>query len=209
MSLAQAMKAHEDNLRSQVTALDVPVTEVVIFKLLTDATEEALNAIRKDFLHNAATANGLIRLSWDQSLDDPKSIVMFFDWRRIQDHWDFWQQPEFEAVFACITKWFEPGAPIVHHYAFDTPGMIDTECVRVLIWDNDVASLPADLIEQVCGKDDRSEQVRAGSAVDPEEATRCCVLLGYHSEETAKAHRFTRKEHTHLVKPEFINCSVR
>jgi quinol monooxygenase YgiN len=159
MSLAQAMKAHEDHLRSQVTALDVPVTEVVIFKLLIDATDEALNAIRKDFLHNAAAANGLIRLSWSQSLDDPKSIVMFFDWRRIQDHWEFWQQPEFEAIFASITKWFEPGAPIVHHYAFDTPGMIDTECVRVLIWNNGVTSLPADLIEQVCGKDERSEQV--------------------------------------------------
>jgi quinol monooxygenase YgiN len=208
MTLAQAMKEHEDNLRRQVTALNVPVTEVVIFKLLCDATEDALNSIRKDFVLNSATGDGLLRLSWGQSHDDPKAILMFLDWRRIQDHWRFWQQPEFETVFACITKWFEPGPPVVHHYVFDPPGMIDAEFVRVLIWDGGVASLPTDVIERVCEKDNDVEIVRAGFAVDPGAATRCCVLLGYHSEETARAHQFTRKEHTHLVIPEFINGSA-
>lgn len=133
MSLAQAMKAHESNLRRQITVLDVPVTEVVIFKLISNATKGALDSIRKDFILNSATANGLSRLSWGQSLDDPKAIIMFYDCRRIQDHWDSWQQSEFEAIFACIAKWFEPGPPIVHHYVFDSPGMVDTELVRVLI----------------------------------------------------------------------------
>jgi hypothetical protein len=208
MSLAQAMKAHEDNLRRQVTALNVPVTEVVIFRLLCDATEDALNSIRKDFVLNSATGDGLLRLGWGTSHDDPKAIIMLLGWRRIQDHWDFWQQPEFETVFACITKWFEPGPPIVHHYVFDPPGMIDTELVRVLVWDNGVASLPTDAIERVCEKDEDVGHVRAGFAVDPGAATQCCVLLGYHSEETARNHQFARKEHTHLVSPEFINGSA-
>lgn len=95
MSLAQAMKAHQSNLRRQITALDVPVTEVAIFKLISNATEETLDSIRKDFILNSATADKISRLSWGQSLDDPKAIIMFYDWRRIQDHWDFWQQPEF------------------------------------------------------------------------------------------------------------------
>jgi hypothetical protein len=75
MSLAQAMKAHEETLRCQVTALDVPVTEVVVFELLNDATENSLDSIRKDFILNSTTATGLLRLSWGQSLDDPKTIL--------------------------------------------------------------------------------------------------------------------------------------
>lgn len=208
MSLAHAMKAHEENLRRQVTALNVPVTEVVVFELLNDATEDSLDSIRKDFIQNSATATGLLRLSWGQSLDDPKAIVMIFDWRSIQDHWEFWQQPEFETVFGCIAKWFVPGPPLVHHYVFDTPGMINTDLVRVLIWDNGVTNLPADVIGRVCKKDRDVEHVRAGFAVDTGGATRCCVLLGYNSEETARIHEFTRQEHTHLVKPEFIDCSA-
>jgi hypothetical protein len=98
-----------------------------------------------------------------------------------------------------------PGPPLVHHYVFDNPGMIDTDFVRVLIWDNGVASLPADVIEQVCRED---RDVECGFAVDPGEKTRCCVLLGYNSEENARNHEFTRQEHTHLVKPEFIDCSA-
>jgi hypothetical protein len=208
MSLAEAMKGHEDRLRQQVKCLDTPVTEVVVFKLKAEATPEALAAIRKDFVLNATAQKEPIRIGWGRSLDDAKTVVMLFDWQKIQHHWDFWQQPEFEPVMASINQWFEPGTPNVHHYLFKPPGMVETNFVRVSVWDNQEEATAEDLVASVSQTQGKLLRTQAGFAVDPDAATKCCVLVGFEDEEAARSHDFVTKQETHLVRPEFLGNSV-
>jgi len=177
----------------------------VLFKLLADPTQETLESIKRDFVDNSATAAGCPRLSWALSLDDPCTIIFTFDWDRIQYHWDFWQLPEFEPVMACINKWFEPGMPLVRHYLFDPPGMLDSQYVRVFVWEHSSEVDRDVLVQQVSNKENKSRHVRAGFAIDPGQPKWCCVLLGYDSEDEARATTFTAKMETHLVKPEFVD----
>lgn len=208
MSIAQAMKRHEDNLRQQVTCLDTPITEVVIFKLKAEATSEALAVIRKDFVLNAAAHKEPIRIGWSRSLDDARTVVMLFDWQKIQDHWAFWQQPEFEPVMASINQWFEPGTPNVHHYLFETPGMVETSLVRVFVWDNQKKVPSEDLVALVSQTEGKLLSTRAGFAVDPNAETKCCVLLGFDDEKAARSQDFVPKQETHLLQPEYLGNTV-
>lgn len=208
MSLAQAMKGHENNLRQQVTCLNTPVTEVVVFELKAEATPEALAAIRKDFVLNAAAHKEPMRIGWGRSLDDAKTVVMLFDWQKIEDHWAFWQQPEFEPVMASISQWFEPGTPNVHHYLFEPPGMVEASFVRVFVWDNQRKVPFEDLVACVSQTQGKLLRTRAGFAVDPNAETKCCVLLGFDDEKAARSPDVVPKQESHLLQPEYLANAV-
>ena len=197
------MKAYETALLEHKSALDIPVTEVVIFKLLNDRTDETTVSIERDFVANSIKAEGVKRISWGYSVDDPRTVILMFDWRKIQDHWAFWQTDYFPPVLGCIERLFEPGRPLVRHYEFDPVGMLDQEYVRVLVWDEQGGSLnsSADVMEGVGGN---SSIRKGGFAVDLDEMTWFCALLGYESEETASKDPVTFKGETHVVKLKFF-----
>lgn len=83
---------------------------------------------------SAASTTDLVKT--DASTDPaPTTFLIMFDWRRIQDHWDFWQTPNFSPVISCISRCFEPGRPLVRHFRFEPAGMPSDDVVKVMVWD--------------------------------------------------------------------------
>lgn len=204
MSLAQQMKQYEQQLLQTAPVQGVPVTEIVLFKLIAEPTQETFDSIKQDFVDNAITGTGIKRISWGPSLDDSKAFALMFDWEKIEDHWAFWQKPEFEPVMACINKWFEPGRPLVRHYQFDPPGMLDQEFTRVWVWDNGSNEGDDKILAAVVNEHDKAVAKKAAFAVDPGELSWCCVLAGYESEDKAREGSVTKRFETHLLKLRFL-----
>lgn len=204
MSLAEQMKQYEQVLLQTAPVQGVPVTEIVLFKLIAEPTQEAFDSIKKDFVDNAITGQGIRRISWGPSLDDSKTFALMFDWDKIEDHWTYWQTPQFEPVMACINKWFEPGRPLVRHYQFEPPGMVTKEYTRVYVWDNGTNDGTDRILASVADENDKSVGHKAGFAVDPGEVTWCCVLKGYESEAKARESNVAAKHETHLLKLQFL-----
>lgn len=206
MSLAEQMKGYENALRQQITALGEPVTEIALFRLLADATPTALESIQRDFVDNSAAGDGVRCVAWGPSLDDPRVVILMWDWRRIEDHWAFWQTARFPPVMACIERWFEPGRPLVRHYRFDPPGMPRRPYVRVLLWDHGEAATAAEITRKVAGAGTGASERKAAFAVDPGELTWCTVLSGYEDEAQARADELeaAHVQEAHLVKLEFV-----
>ncbi|KAK2793978.1 hypothetical protein FQN52_000310 [Onygenales sp. PD_12] len=202
---AAKMKGYEQMLLQHTppSSLNIPVTEIVIFKLAHDRTPQTTAAIEQDFLANSAKGEGVNRTAWGYSLDDPRTVVIMFDWRKIQDHWAFWQTPAFEPVIKCIETVFEPGRPLVRHYKLDPVGMAGDEYVQVMVWDEDQG-------QEERGKEEMEGKVKSkgqnwssrngGFAVDMNETTWYCALLGYPSEAAAREDGIEAKGASHLVK---------
>lgn len=204
MSLAEQMKQYEQILLQTAPIQGVPVTEIVLFKFISEPTQQTFDSIKKDFVDNAINGKGIKRISWGPSLDDSKTFALMFDWEKIEDHWSFWQTPEFEPVMGCINQWFEPGRPLVRHYQFDPPGMLGQEYQRVWVWDNESSEGSDKILAAVSNANDQSSDHKAGFAVDPGEVTWCCVVKGYESEAKAREEDITKKLETHLLKLRFL-----
>lgn len=200
MASAEEMKAYTESLRHHTPSLDIPLTEIVVFKLIEHPTEETTALIERDFVGAATGGEGIRRIGWGYSLDDPRTFIIMFDWRKIQDHWDFWQTPAFGPVIACITKCFEPGRPLVRHYKFDPPGMLKEEFVQVLVWDEGAERSADEIARKVESKSNSWVSRKAGFAMDLGEMTWCSVLLGYRTEAAARADEIGQKGETHLAK---------
>ncbi|EAU29278.1 predicted protein [Aspergillus terreus NIH2624] len=204
MATVDQLKAYEQVLLQHTSALDVPVTEVVIFKLRGDRSEATLNQIKTDFLMNAARGKGVNRTAWGCSLDDPSTVIVMFDWQRIQDHWAFWGTDLFPPVMQCISTVFEEGRPLVRHYKFDPPGMLDTRYVRVLVWDEGVERRPEEMVSAVSNQNQTWIQRKGAFAVDMNEMTWYCELQGFSSEADARASRTVPRGETHLIELELV-----
>jgi len=200
MASKEQMKAYEMILREHKSSLDIPVTEIVVFKLLDDLNEETRTLIEKDFVTPASKGEGVLRIAWGSSLDDRRTFVLMFDWRCIQDHWAFWQTPEFDSVMSCINQCFEPGRPLVRHYKFEPPGMVREEYVQLLVWDEGNEKSSGELLGILEREGKSWKSSKAGFAVDMGEMTWCAVTLGYESEEAARADKIGKKGETHLLK---------
>lgn len=110
------------------------------------------------------------------------------DWEKIQDHWEFWQTPGFPPIINTISKLFIPGRPLVRHYDFGGQGMIETTWVRLFIWEKKMDDATAEVALSKVRKNDAPETTparRQGYAVDVDETTWCCLLIGYKDERRA------------------------
>lgn len=182
------MKAVKAQLEQYTPASSrgIPVTEFVIFKLLPDfASQDSdtlLNRIRDDFAKPSASGDGIRLVSYGRGVDDASSVILGFDWRRIEDHWDFWLTPAFEPVSNTIQTLFEPGMPLVKHYKFDQPGMLRDAVQRVVVWKAGAGKEnPSNDVNAKGG----SGSVKRGWAVDAGEADWYIVTVGYADESKA------------------------
>ncbi|KAK5953722.1 hypothetical protein OHC33_004991 [Knufia fluminis] len=192
------------------SSLDIPLTEIVVFKLLPQHTPPSpsdLSTIQNDFAAKSAAGEGVRRVAWGCSLDDPSTVIIMFDWRRIQDHWAFWSTPAFEPVMRVISTLFEPGRPLVRHYRFGDGGMLRQEWQRVVVFDYGEEGKGEDEMKGLLGVKGEGEGQawkgwRGGFAADVGEGSWYCGCLGYESEEamTKDDEGLVRKGETHLVK---------
>ncbi|KAI1339108.1 hypothetical protein F5Y15DRAFT_94116 [Xylariaceae sp. FL0016] len=214
MATADEMAAYTQRLLAHTSAHNKPVTEIAIFKLnpayATDhaaATAEFESQILSQTAPGKPYAKGILRTSWGFSMHDPTTLVWMLDWEKIQDHWEFWQTPGFGPVISAITKLFVPGRPLVRHYDFGEQGMLGTPWVRVFVWDEKKEGVKP---EEACGRVlgpgvSKSETIkRQAYAVDVDEMTWYCLLLGYEDENDAAAQEvlpdFQGEDHTVRLK---------
>jgi hypothetical protein len=133
MATAEDMKHVENMLRGHVSEMGYPVTEIALFKLAKDSDSDTAAKIERDFVKFAAMGEGVRRVGWGYSLTAPDTFVIMFSWRKIEDHWAFWQTEAFTPVINCISMCFKPGRPLVRHYKFEPSGMLSEEYVRLFI----------------------------------------------------------------------------
>ncbi|KAI1843416.1 hypothetical protein JX265_013298 [Neoarthrinium moseri] len=192
MATAEEMAAYTQRLISHTSAQDKPVTEIAVFKLnpafATDhaaAAAEFESQIIEQTAPGKPYAKGIRRVSWGFSKDDPETFVWMLDWDKIQDHWEFWQTPGFQPVISTINKLFVPGRPLVRHYDFGEPGMIETAWIRLFVWDEKKEGATP---EAAYGKVMKTNAPRTATgerqayAVDVDEMTWYCLLLGFENE---------------------------
>ncbi|KPI43134.1 uncharacterized protein AB675_1788 [Cyphellophora attinorum] len=199
MATAEQMKQYEEVLKTHTPALNKPVTEIVIFRTKEEITEETRTALERDFVGPSSRGKGVRATAWGYALDDPRTFVIAFDWEKIQYHWDFWQTPEFATVMGAIDKWFVPGRPLVRHYDFNPPGLLKSKFVSISIWDEGEEKDVKEIKSKVNSEQQGWEARQAGFAADMGEMTWCAVVLGYGSEEAARADGIQPKGVTHLV----------
>lgn len=199
MATAAQMKQYEEVLRTHTSALDKPVTEIAVFELKERLTDETKIALERDFAGLSARGKGVNSTAWGYSLDDSRTFIIIFDWEKIQYHWDFWQGPDFPTVMATIDKYFVPGRPLVRHYEFKPPGILKSEFVSISIWDEGEQKDVKEIEGRVECKTQTWEARQAAFAVDMAEMTWCAVILGYNSEEAARADGIKPQGVTHLL----------
>ncbi|KIX10717.1 uncharacterized protein Z518_01801 [Rhinocladiella mackenziei CBS 650.93] len=205
MATAADMKQLENMLRGHVSAMGYPVTEIVLFKLAKERDSETTAMIERDFVKPSSMGEGVRRVGWGYSLTAPDTFVIMFSWRKIEDHWAFWQTEAFNPVINCIATCFERGRPLVRHYKVVPPGMLSEEYVRLFVWDEGADRSADDIKDKVASKARNYKSSKAGFAVDMGETTWCSVLLGYDSEESAKSDEVTPQLETHLLKLQYID----
>ncbi|PLB41236.1 uncharacterized protein BDW47DRAFT_122799 [Aspergillus candidus] len=194
MATAEQMAAYTAHLRTHTSAQNKPVTEICIFKLRAPYTQDhtaALSTFESQIAANTAPGNGkpnapgIRRIAYGFSVDDPGTFVWMLDWDKIQDHWEFWQKEAFPPVIGAITELFVEGRPLVRHYDFGEEGMLDGgfRVARVVVWDDGKGRARESGNKSLA----RVRQVREAYAVDMDEMTWWCSLLGYESEEDCRA----------------------
>lgn len=217
MATAEEMAAYTARLQAHTSAQDKPVAEICVFKLLPEYAADHASALAEfESQMIASTAPGkehsvgIRRLSWGFSLDDPATLVWMLDWAKIQDHWAFWQSPAFPAVMGCITRLFAPGRPLVRHYDFGEQGMLDAkyQFARILVRDDETEKGSGDVVRPDA---EGAEQTRVAYAVDVDEMTWWCSLLGYANEQEARAAKVDRSKwvESHILKLKYLENSTR
>lgn len=197
------MAAYTEVLLKNTKVLDEPVTEIVIFKLKQPHTDQTAQQFETQILANAARGKGVRRTSWGYALDDACTLVWQLDWARIQDHWDFWQTPDFGPVMAGISELFVPGRPLVRHYRFDPAGMLREPVQLVSVWDQGALGKKEQDVLAELGYSQQQGRVRSAKgayAVDMQEETWYCAMFGFASEDEARASGITQHGESHIVK---------
>lgn len=182
--------------RTDENAKNRPVTEACVFKLQPEfANDHAAAAAEFDsgiVTHckpGAPYALGIRKIAWGFSSSDPSTFVWLIDWEKIQDHWEFWKTAGFPPVMATISKLFQPGRPLVRHYDFGAQGMFDSDITvaRIVIWDDGAEGKEKQRARELGSAQGKAKHTRAGYAVDIDETSWWCTLLGYDSEADARA----------------------
>lgn len=187
---------------------DTPLSELVIFKCRPEHTppsEAALTRIENDFAKNSAKGDGIRYFSWGVSLNDSSTVVAGMDWRKIQDHWQFWRTPAFVPVITALQTFFVNERPLVRHYKFGEQGMLRHEWQRWVVFDNGEADKSEEEMKEQLGIKSEGQawkEFRGGFAGDMGETTWYCGTLGYDSEEALKKDDdvLVKKGVVHLVK---------
>jgi hypothetical protein len=208
MATSAQMAAYAEVLRTHTSALDKCVTEITIFKLKDPRSNATTTEFEEQILANTVKGKGIKRMAWGYSLDDPKTLVWMLDWAKIQDHWDFWQTPEFGPVMRSISNLFVEGRPLVRHYDFQPPGMLDQEILHVIVWDEGApGKAEDDLRATVAPASDHGVIAKASKsayAVDMDETTWCCTLLGFEDEAAARAAKVTPRGEAHVCRMKYL-----
>ncbi|KAH7019647.1 hypothetical protein EDB80DRAFT_701248 [Ilyonectria destructans] len=199
MASIEQMTAYAEQLdaRTDENSKNKRVTEICIFKLLPKFANDHA-AVTAEFDSNVAThckpgspyARGIRKIAWGFSPDDPAVFVWMLDWDKIQDHWEFWKTQGFPPVMAAIAKLFQPGRPLVRHYGFGDEGMLESEITvaRVMVWDDTEEGKQKQRARELGNsKGKKARHVREGYAVDVDETSWWCSLLGYETEADARA----------------------
>ncbi|CAI6332898.1 unnamed protein product [Periconia digitata] len=215
MATSEAMAAYAQKLRMHTSAQNKPVTEIAVFRLNPTYAMDHAAAAAEFESHciketTSGSVQGIRRTSWGFSRSDPETMVWMLDWDKIQDHWDFWQTPGFGPVMNTISKLFVPGRPLVRHYDFGEPGMVESIWIRLFVWDEGrEGTTPEGTRAKALATGDlgalTSVGIRQGYAVDLDEMTWYCLLLGYENEDDAskeEAHPDYRGE-DHVVELKF------
>ncbi|KAH7377428.1 hypothetical protein BKA64DRAFT_609496, partial [Cadophora sp. MPI-SDFR-AT-0126] len=192
--MAQYAKVLLEHTKNQ----GVPVTEVVVFKLKEPFTTEIGQQFETQVFNNAKKGKGITRSAWGNSLDDPSTLVWLMDWEKIEDHWEFWQTKEFLPVMTGINALFVEGRPLVRHYKFEPRGLLTSEFVRVVVWDEKDKTAPDEVLKDKDFGSGHSE-LKGAFAIDMQEETWFCTLLGYKSLEEAKQSVKIAATENHLV----------
>lgn len=187
MATAEQMAAYTQLLKTYLPAQDKPVTEISVFELKYVQSPEILRDFEERIVASARGGKGMKRMAWGPSLTDQKKLVWMLDWEKIQDHWDFWQKPAFKPVIEGITDLFVEGRPLVRHYEFDPPGMLDQEYQRILIWNQENRDVTAEDVLKCNGAKMASTSIASNGAyaVDMGEDTWWCSVFGYAGEAEA------------------------
>jgi hypothetical protein len=82
-----------------------------------------------------------------------------------------------------ISKLFVPGRPLVRHYDFGEPGMVENKWIRLFVWDEGrEGTTPEETRAKALATGDfkapTSVSIRQAYAVDLDEMTWYCLLLG-------------------------------
>ncbi|KAH8901733.1 hypothetical protein GQ53DRAFT_631399 [Thozetella sp. PMI_491] len=209
MATAAQMASLTEVLRKHSSALDKPVTEIAIFKLKEMHTDATTAEFEKNIIANTFKGTGIKRMAWGYSLSDPKTLVWMLDWVKIQDHWDFWQTPEFGPVISTITNLFIEGRPLVRHYDFRPPGMLDQEFLHIRVWDEGESNKTDEEIRATLAATDNDfggyKAEKGAYAVDMGEMNWYCTLTGYEDEDMARAAKLTPRGETHLLQLKYYN----
>lgn len=197
-AVTQILRQH-----TPASSLDKPLTEVVVFKLLPaqkPPSAATLARIEKDFAANSAGGVGVRRVAWGTSLTDPSTVVLMFDWRRIQDHWDFWATEAFVPVMTAIQELFEPGRPLVRHFDFEGQGMLVERWQRLDLWEAGESNVEAP-------KNGKWKTRRGGFAVDIGETGWYGACVGYESESDLREEdgQLPKNGEKHLIDFRFLD----
>lgn len=212
MATAEEMAAYTARLQAHTSAQNKPVTEIAVFKLLPQYAADhasALAEFESQIIANTEPGKkhsvGIRKMAWGFSLDDPDTLVWMIDWAKIQDHWAFWQTAAFPPVMGCITKLFTQGRPLVRHYDFGEQGMLDAkyEFARVMVRDD---ATETDSGGTAMPDAKEAAQTRGAYAVDVDEMTWWCSLLGYGNEQEARAADIDNSKwvESHIVKLKYL-----
>lgn len=193
MTSVQDMAGYAAHLKANTPAssMGIPVSEIAIFKLRAPfaqnhvaASEEFESQIVANTAPGKPHAKGIRKVAWGFSADEPATFIWALDWDKIEDHWKFWLAPGFPPVMDSIVKLFEPGRPLVRHYDFGGRGMLDRrfDVIRVMVWDDCADGNSQEKTQGLMGTGTKAAETRGGYAVDLDEATWWCSLLGYETE---------------------------
>jgi hypothetical protein len=197
MATAEQMAAYTTRLRSHIIAQNKPVTEICVFKLQPRFSQDhsaAIALFESQIVANTTPggvySRGIRKIAYGFSVGEPGTFVWMLDWEKIQDHWDLWQSAGFPPVMSAITELFAAGRPLVRHYDFGEDGMLDRRfgIARVLVWDDTEAGKAEGRAKALRNANStKATQVREAYAVDVDEMTWWCSLLGYESEADCRA----------------------
>ena len=177
----------------------VPVTEVIVFKLKEPFTKKIGQQFQTQIFDNGNKGKGITRAAWGNSLSDPGTLIWMIDWAKIEDHWEFWQTEHFLPVISGINELFVEGRPLVRHYKFEPPGLLSSKFVRVMIWDEKGKTVAEEVLYEK-DFDSGYTELKGAFAIDMQEETWFCTLLGYKGLEEAKESIKFNATENHLVR---------
>ncbi|KAF4626772.1 hypothetical protein G7Y89_g11384 [Cudoniella acicularis] len=198
------MAKYTEILRAHTSQQGIPVTELIVFKLKEPATDATTSVFESKIFANANKAKGLLKAAWGNSLSDPRTLIWMMNWDKIESHWEFWQTDDFLPVMEGISDLFVEGRPLVRHYRFDPTGFLESEWMRVIVFDQGTKCDAEKLLNEKTSAVGCKAR-KGGFAIDMGEDTWFCAMVTYDNKEQAEWYTVGSLEgvENHLVKLSF------